>query len=72
MIERSALSLRTSLQMLGVDQPLRTIQVTSAGVGDGKTTVVGNLGVSMAGMGQRIALVDADLRRPALVEFVER
>ena len=59
-------SLRTSLQMLSVDKPIHTLQVTSAGVGEGKTTVVANLGVALAGMAQRVAMVDADLRRPAL------
>jgi capsular exopolysaccharide synthesis family protein len=59
-------SLRTSLQMLSVDKPARTVQITSAGSGEGKTTIVANLGVALAGMAQRVALVDADLRRPAL------
>ncbi|MDQ3895723.1 MAG: polysaccharide biosynthesis tyrosine autokinase, partial [Actinomycetota bacterium] len=59
-------SLRTSVQLLGVDRPVRTLQITSPGTGDGKTTVVANLAVVLARMGQRVAIIDADLRRPRL------
>jgi capsular exopolysaccharide synthesis family protein len=61
-------ALRTSLQMLSVDKPLKVIQVTSAGIAEGKTTVVANLGTALARTGQRVVLLDADLRRPALHE----
>lgn len=42
------------------------IQITSPNRGDGKSTVAANLAVSMAQMGRRVVLVDADLRRPTL------
>lgn len=58
--------LRTSLQLLGVERPLRTIQVTSPVAGEGKTTVVSALGLLLASTGQRVVLVDCDLRRPRL------
>lgn len=58
--------LRTSLQLLGVERPLRTIQVTSPVAGEGKTTVVSALGLLLAAAGQRVVLVDCDLRRPRL------
>jgi polysaccharide biosynthesis transport protein len=62
-------TLRTSIQLLGVDRPLRTLQVTSPGAGEGKTTVLANLGLALSAGGQRTVLVDCDLRRPRLHEL---
>lgn len=57
-------SLRTSIQFLGLDRPMRVIQVTSALPGEGKTTLATNLAVVLAQAGHSVAMVDADLRRP--------
>ena len=62
-------SLRTSVQLLGVDRPLRVIQVTSANSGDGKTTTVASLAVMLANLGQRVVVVDGDMRRARLHEL---
>ena len=62
-------SLRTSIQFLGLDRPMRVIQVTSPASTEGKTTTLANLGVTLAQAGQRVVLVDCDLRRPRLHEF---
>ena len=59
-------TLRTNLQFASLDRDLRTLLVTSAAEGEGKTTVVANLGVALAESGSRVLLVDADLRRPGL------
>ncbi len=59
-------SLRTNIQFAGVDQPIRTLLVTSAGPSEGKTTVAANLAVVMAQAGLKVVMVDADLRRPTL------
>lgn len=61
--------LRTSLQFIGIDRPLRLIQVTSSAAGEGKTTTLSNLGVALAGAGNRVILVDCDFRRPRLHQF---
>ncbi|QYG92344.1 polysaccharide biosynthesis tyrosine autokinase [Iamia sp. SCSIO 61187] len=62
-------ALRTSLQFIGVDRPLRLIQVTSASASEGKTTTLANLGVALARAGHRVIVVDCDLRRPRLHQF---
>ncbi len=59
-------SLRTNIQFASVDQPLRTLLVTSPTPAEGKSTVAINLGIVMAQSGKRVAVVDADLRRPRL------
>ncbi|NJN80848.1 MAG: polysaccharide biosynthesis tyrosine autokinase [Caldilineaceae bacterium] len=56
--------LRTSVRMAGLGAPIRTLMVTSAGPGEGKTFVTTNLAVSLAQEGKRVILVDLDLRRP--------
>lgn len=58
--------LRTNIRYSGVDRPLQTLLVTSAGPTEGKSVTVANLGVAMAQAGLRVAVVDADLRRPRL------
>lgn len=59
-------SLRTNLQFATLGQEVRSILVTSAHPGDGKTTTVVNLGAVLAQGGQQVIVVDADLRRPRL------
>lgn len=59
-------ALRTNVQVFSVDEPLRTLVVTSPNPSDGKTTIVANLGIVMAQAGNRVVLVDADLRRSML------
>ncbi len=50
--------------MAGAEKPVRSLLVTSAGPGEGKTFVAANLAVSLAQSGRRVILVDLDLRRP--------
>jgi capsular exopolysaccharide synthesis family protein len=52
-------------------QSATRILVTSASNGDGKSTVVTNLGLSLADLGYAVLLVDGDLRRPTLNEIVD-
>jgi capsular exopolysaccharide synthesis family protein len=58
--------LRANLQYLAVGKTMRTILVTSASAGQGKTTVCANLSIALAGAGANVALLEADLRRPQL------
>lgn len=55
--------LRTNLGFSAIDKPLRSIMVTSATPGEGKSTVAANLAIFMAKSGKKTVLVDADLRR---------
>ena len=57
-------TLRTNLEFFSLDEPVRTLVVTSPGAKDGKSTVLANLAVALAQGGKRVILVDCDLRRP--------
>jgi capsular exopolysaccharide synthesis family protein len=59
-------SVRTNLQFMSPEKPLRTILVTSSGPQEGKTTTAAALAETMAGSGNRVLLVDADMRRPRI------
>lgn len=62
--------LRTNLQFLDVDHPPRVIMVSSAIAAEGKSTAVVNLGLALAQAGRRVTIVDADLRRPRIAEYL--
>ncbi len=59
-------TLRTNIQFSSVDKPIRTLLLTSSGPSEGKSTTAANLAVVMAQTGQKVILVDADLRRPVI------
>lgn len=63
-------ALRTSVQFLGVEAPVRTIVVTSPEPGEGKTVVAANLAAAFAQAGFRTVLVSSDLRRPRIEHIV--
>jgi len=63
-------SLRTSLQIIGLRRPVQTILVTSPMTSEGKTTTAVNLAVTMARAGRHVVLVDLDLRRPRIAQFL--
>jgi capsular exopolysaccharide synthesis family protein len=59
-------SARTMLLHLARTENLRTVMVTSAVGGEGKTSLISQLAASFARAGRRTLLIDADLRRPSL------
>ena len=59
-------TLRTNLDFASLDEALKTLVVTSAGVGEGKSTTLANLAAVSAQAGRKVILVDSDLRRPTL------
>ncbi|MBO1267714.1 polysaccharide biosynthesis tyrosine autokinase [Arthrobacter cavernae] len=62
--------LRTNMQFANISQKSRAVMVTSSLPGEGKSTTATNIAIALAQAGQRVALVDADLRRPTVNEYL--
>lgn len=58
--------LRTNIQFMNSDKPLKTIVVTSAESGEGKTTTTVNLGVAFAQLEYKTLVIDADFRKAGI------
>ncbi len=58
--------MRTNLQNLRRERPVKTILFTSSNPGEGKTTSIANLAVVLAQMDKTVILLDADLRKPTI------
>jgi tyrosine-protein kinase len=63
--------LRTNLQFLEPGKPHRVIVVTSATVGEGKSTTACNLALALADAGNRVVLIDVNLRRPQVEQYLQ-
>jgi len=63
--------LHTNIRMLSSDRPIRSIIVSSALPGDGKSTVSASLAQVATAMGQRVLVVDTDLRKPQVHERLD-
>tara|TARA_B110000438_G_scaffold298052_1_gene345511 strand:- start:8537 stop:10846 length:2310 start_codon:yes stop_codon:yes gene_type:complete len=59
-------SLRTSMLYTDIDEETKSILVSSAGPGEGKTTTVANMAITYANLGKKTLLIDTDLRRPVV------
>lgn len=62
--------LRTNLQFANVSGQARTVLITSSLPGEGKSTTATNLAIALAQAGETVCLVDADLRRPMVGEYL--
>lgn len=62
--------LRTNLQYVNVDRPVKTLVVTSAVPGEGKSSTACNLAMLFAEAGQQVLIIDADLRRPRVADYL--
>ena len=65
-ITESIRSIRTNIIFSAHEKPLKSLLVTSAGPQEGKSTTVINLGIVFAQGGNRVLIVDSDLRRPRI------
>jgi capsular exopolysaccharide synthesis family protein len=63
-------SLRTNLDFAGIDKPLQTLLVSSAGPSEGKSCIAANLAITIAQTGKKVCLIDADLRKPSLHKYL--
>lgn len=59
-------SIRTSIRYASVDKIIKTIVVTSSIPGEGKSTIAGNLGLCLSESGNKVLIIDCDLRRPSI------
>lgn len=62
-------TLRTNLQFLEIGESKRSFVFTSSIQGEGKSTTVANTAITMQEAGQRVLVIDADLRRPRLADY---
>ena len=62
--------IRTNLQFAHVSHASKAVLITSSLPGEGKSTTATNLAIAMAQAGQSVVLVDADLRRPRVDEYL--
>ncbi|GKX31774.1 capsular polysaccharide biosynthesis protein [Vallitalea longa] len=63
-ISESYRMVRTNLHYLNIDNKNKAIVVTSSNPGEGKTTTMANLAITMSQAGQKVLLVECDLRKP--------
>jgi capsular exopolysaccharide synthesis family protein len=71
-VAESARSVRTNLMFMNPDHPFRKLLVSSAAPAEGKTTVACSIAIAFAQGGQRVCIVDCDLRRPRLHRIFDR
>lgn len=71
-IAEAARSIRTNILFMNPDKPHRKLLVTSAAPAEGKTTVACSIAIALAQGGQRVCIVDGDMRRPRLHRIFDR
>ena len=59
-------SLRSNIEYSSFDDEYRVIVVTSSVPGEGKSTTAGNLAIALAQSGNKVLLVDCDMRKPSI------
>jgi len=64
-------TIRTNIQFSMIDTKLKILACTSAAPGEGKSTTIANLAITLAQQGEKVLLVDADLRKPTIHQLME-
>lgn len=62
--------LRTNLQFVDVDNPVKVVVVTSSVADEGKSSTATNMAVSFAEAGRKVLLIEGDLRRPRVADYL--
>lgn len=64
-------TLRTNIDFSSFDKEIKTLLITSAIPGEGKSTTTVNLGIAMAVTGKKVIVIDADMRNPVQHKFFD-
>ena len=70
-IQNAAKTLFANIRFMSVDDPIKSIVITSSVLNEGKSTVSVNLAQAMATAGKRVLLVEADMRRRSLASMLK-
>lgn len=70
-VQNAAKTLYANIRFMSVDDPIRSVVITSAAPNEGKTTTAVQLGRAMATAGKTVLLVEADMRRRSLAAMLE-
>jgi capsular exopolysaccharide synthesis family protein len=71
-VAEAARSIRTNLMFMNPDHPYKRLLISSAAPAEGKTTVACSIAIALAQGGQRVCIIDCDLRRPRLHRIFDR
>ncbi len=69
MLSEAFRTLRTNIKFVNTDRPLKSFVITSPGPKEGKSFISSNLAVTMAKSGDKVILIDGDLRRPMMHKY---
>ena len=70
-LEEAYKALRTNLQFVCTDRNIKKILITSSAPGEGKSTITINLGIALAQVGHKVIIVDADMRKPKIHNYLK-
>ncbi len=70
-VHESYMTIRMGLKFSSSERPLKTVLITSSIPSEGKTTTASNLANVLAQAGERVLLIDADLRRPSIHKYFD-